>query len=185
MTQFRSQHRIETTRLPGWDYRNGGWYFITICTKDGWTFFGDVVDDFVRLSALGGAAQQFWLEIPEHIPTVAIDVFVVMPNHIHGILAIEPRSAPVVETLHATSLQAQAMSAMAPKAGSLGAIVRSYKSAVTNWAKQNGFVDFAWQPRYWDHVIRDERSLHAIRQYISDNPLRWALDRENPTGPKM
>jgi len=186
MTQFRGQHRIETARLPGWDYRHAGWYFITICTKDRETFFGDVVDDAMRLSPLGEVAQQFWLEIPAHIPPVTIDVFVVMPNHIHGILAI-------VETLHATSLQAssttslqpQALSAMSPKAGSLGAVIRSYKAAVTNWAKQNTFDDFAWQPRYWDHVIRNERSLRAIRQYICDNPLRWALDCENPIGPQM
>ncbi len=196
MTQFQGKNRIETTRLPGWDYRNAGWYFVTICTRNKEAFFGDVVDGSVRLSHLGEAAQRFWLEIPAHIPTVTIDVFVVMPNHIHGILAI-------VETLHATSLHAtslhassatslhatspqpKAMSTMSPKAGSLGAVIRSYKAAVTTWAKQNSFVDFAWQPRYWDHVIRDEHALRAIRQYICDNPLRWALDRENPIGPQM
>jgi putative transposase len=205
MTQYKGQHRIESTRLSGWDYRNAGWYFITICTRDGCAFFGDVVDDSMRLSALGEAASRFWLEIPTHIPTVDTDAFVVMPNHIHGILAIEssPASPTVetlpVETLHtcpalplgrrkgATSLHVRSrpISALPPKVGSLGAIVRSYKSAVTNWAKLNGFARFAWQPRYWDHIIRHERSLVAIRRYICDNPLRWTLDRENPLGSRM
>ena len=202
MTLYKGLYRIESTRLPGWDYRNVGWYFVTICTRDGYHFFGDVVNGEIQLSALGEVAQRFWLEIPDHIAGVKTDACVVMPNHRHGILVVEPRPVAVVETLHTTSLQQQppppddefltesqiqsrAMSALSPKAGSLGAIIRSYKSAVTNWAGLNGFRDFAWQPRYWDHIIRDERSLHEIRQYIHDNPARCELERQNPPALRM
>ena len=106
MTQFKGQYRIESTRLPGWDYRNAGWYFVTICTRDGYAFFGAVVNSEMQFSALGEVALRFWLAIPEHVSGVATDACVVMPNHTHGILVIEPRPAPasVVETLHATSL---------------------------------------------------------------------------------
>ena len=199
MTLYKGLYRIESTRLPGWDYRNAGWYFVTICTRDGYAFFGDVVNGEMRLSPLGQVALKFWLEIPQHVSGVQTDACVVMPNHGHGVLVIEPRPVSV-ETLHATSLQkraedeqfltesqiqSRAMSALSPKAGSLGAIIRSYKSAVTNWAGLNGFRDFAWQPRYWDHIIRDERSLQEIRQYIHDNPARWELDRQNPPALRM
>ena len=199
MTLYKGLYRIESARLRGWDYRNAGWYFVTICTRDGYHFFGDVVNGEMQLSPLGEVALQFWLDIPKHISGVHTDASVMMPNHGHGILVIEPRPMTTVETLHATSLpfaeddefltdsqiQSRVMSALSPKAGSLGAIIRSYKSAVTNWARQNKFDDFAWQARYWEHLIRDERSLQEIRQYIHNNPARWELDRQNPPALRM
>jgi putative transposase len=110
---------------------------------------------------------------------VELDEFVIMPHHVHGIIVIVA-PAVVVETLHATSLRDLKMSAIAPKAGSLGAIARSYKSAVSHWAGLNGKTSFEWQPRYYDHIIRDEKSFNQIRQYISNNPSQWESDRENP-----
>jgi hypothetical protein len=86
-----------------------------------------------------------------------------------------------VEALRATSLQHAntKMSEISPKAGSLSVVIRSYKSAVSRWAGLNEYKDFAWQPRFYDHIIRDEKSLNNIRAYISGNPVKWNTDQEN------
>ena len=108
-----------------------------------------------------------------------------MPNHIHGVIIILPKEKGItspksVETLHATSVQTsvdEEMAEISPRRGSLSVIVRSYKSAITRWAHQNGYEKFAWHPRYFDHIIRNEGALQKIRNYIQENPLKWELDR--------
>ena len=182
MTTFKNKYRVESARLHGWDYTSAGWYFVTICTHNRECVCGDVVNDDVELSPLGEIAYQYWAEIPAHHADVEIDAFVIMPNHVHGVVIIPDRP---VETLHATSLHATslprgAMSAISPRPGSLSAIIRSYKSAVTRWAGLNGYSSFAWQSRFYDHIIRDEAALSRIRRYILNNPLKWALDENNP-----
>ena len=179
MTKFKDKYRVESARLRGWDYTSAGWYFITICTHQRACVFGRVVNGDIELSPLGEIAYQYWAEIPDHNPGVEIDAFTIMPNHTHGIIVIPERPAAVetspatpVETQPAASLQ----SAIAPKAGSLSATVRSYKSAVTRWAGLNGYDSFAWQSRFHDHIIRDEPELNRIQRYIHDNPLKWTLD---------
>jgi putative transposase len=133
----------------------------------------------------GEIAVQCWQEIPHHHAGIKLDEFVIMPDHMHGIVVI-CNPVVVVETVHAPSLLQQrgkpTMSEISPKAGSLGAIIRSYKSAVTRLAGLAGFKEFAWQTRYYDHIVRDENSLCNIRQYVIDNPARWELDRENSPG---
>ena len=185
MTLFKNKYRSESARLRGWDYRNPGYYFVTICTRQREHFFGAVMGDDVQLSPIGEIAAQFWSEIPSHHKGIELDKWIVMPNHVHGIVII--RENAVVGTLHATSLQPSQpqdnakMSQISPKAGSLSVVIRSYKSAVSRWAGLNGYKNFAWQPRFYDHIIRDEKSLNNIRQYIFDNPLKWELDKENPS----
>jgi putative transposase len=186
MALFKNKYRIESTRLKGWDYRSAGYYFVTICTQNRVHYFGEVAKGDMRLSIVGEIAARFWTEIPSHHTQVELDEFVVMPNHVHGIIVI----VDGVETLHATSLPAtslpatslrnQKMSDISPKAGSVGAIVRSYKSAVSRWAGENGIASFEWQSRFYDHIIRDEISFKQIRQYIFDNPVKWESDHENP-----
>jgi REP element-mobilizing transposase RayT len=185
MTLFKNKYRIESTRLRGWDYRNPGYYFVTICTKNREPYFGQIVQGKeMHLSSMGEIAAQCWREIPKHHANVDLDEFMIMPNHTHGIIII---CNPVVaaETLHATSLLPppgeSKMSEISPKAGSLGAIIRSYKSAVTRLCGLQGFSEFAWQTRYHDHIIRNENSLFRIRQYIGNNPAKWELDKENPS----
>ncbi len=193
---FRNKYRIKSTRMSGYDYSACGKYFITICTKRMTQWFGDIADAMVVLSATGLIAREKWFEIPQHFPFVELDEFVVMPNHIHGIIVING----AVETLHATSLrppdatsirppdatslqsfhatscqknnQIEIMSSISPKTGSLSVIIRSYKSVV---AKNAHHFDsgFAWQPRYHDHIIRTNLELNRIRKYITDNPLKW------------
>ena len=204
MTKFKGIYRPESTRLKGWDYSSAGYYFITICTKNREPFFGDVKGDDIHLNPVGEIANMYWSEIPSHFTNTTLDEFIIMPNHVHGIIVIKDTS---VETQHVASPQGHVASpqghvaspqghAASPphhtqksntnrefgplQPGSLSTIIRSYKSAVTRWARKNGYNDFAWQTRFYDHIIRDETSLQSICQYICDNPLKWAQDENNP-----
>jgi REP element-mobilizing transposase RayT len=181
MTLFKNKYRIESTRLKGWDYRNPGCYFVTICTKHREPHFGRVVNGGMVLSRVGEIAVYCWREIPHHHAGIKLDEFVIMPDHMHGIVVIR-NPVVVVETVHAPSLGKPTMSEISPKAGSLGVILRSYKSAVTRLAGLDGFRRFAWQALYYDHIVRDEQSLCNIRQYIIDNPVRWEQDRKKSPG---
>jgi REP element-mobilizing transposase RayT len=168
MTLFKNKYRIESTRLKGWDYSSPGAYFVTITTKNRICYFGNVENGDMYLNELGEIAKQCFEKIPEHFPFVSLDVFVIMPNHVHGIIIIKPGNdggARDVETLHATSLQPQPpppqqpetdttsyitapknkkMASISPKPNSLSVIIRSYKSAVSKQARQI-HPDFVWQ----------------------------------------
>lgn len=163
-------NRRKSVRLKAWDYRNAGAYFVTICTQHRRPYFGRVENGVMHLSALGEMAHAYWQDIVVHHAGVTLGAFVVMPNHVHGILHLPER---VVGTLPATSISM--MSAISPKAGSLSAIVRSYKSAVSREAGRAGLA-FAWQPRFYEHVVRSEESYLQISEYILGNPLMWADD---------
>jgi REP element-mobilizing transposase RayT len=180
MTLFRNKYRIETARLRNWDYASAGWYFVTICTQGRMCFFGEVNDHEMHLSAIGAAAFDCWQAIPSHSPpNVHLDVFVVMPNHLHGIIVIED-----VEKVEDTRRQPSSnlLSQISPQRGSLGAVIRSYKSAVTRWCGLNHHLAFAWQPRFHDRIIRDAAELMHIRAYIDNNPANWDTDRDKPSG---
>jgi REP element-mobilizing transposase RayT len=190
MTLFKGKYRVESTRLRGWDYSSPGRYFVTICTKDRKLFFGDVIHAVMELSEIGKIAHQYWAEIPGHFPMVVLDEFKIMPNHVHGIVVItESANQGMVETRHIASLHEQRKQQHEPtpakfgglKPGSLSKIVQEYKSAVTRWCGKNGQA-FGWQPGFYDHIIRNEKSLHRIRQYIRNNPAKWESDRDNPSG---
>jgi REP element-mobilizing transposase RayT len=181
MILFKNKYRIESARLKGWDYRNPGYYFVTICTHQREHFFGAVKGNDVQLSPIGEIAAKFWSEIPSHHKGIELDEWIVMPNHVHGIVIINNR----VETFHGKTFRGTSlpekpkMSAISPKTGSLSVVIRSYKSAVSYRVGLNGFKEFAWQSRFYDHIIRDEKSLNNIRQYIFDNPIKWETDKEN------
>jgi putative transposase len=185
--RFQGKYRVESTRLPNRNYAANGWYFITICTSKATHFFGNAIAGKVYLSTIGEIAQQFWAIIPQHFDYTCIDVYVIMSNHVHGIIVIDRpetnlKMLPNVETLQCNvSTQRKFMSDISPKSGSLSAIARSYKSAVTRWCRKNGFENFAWQPRFYDHIIRADGSLDRIREYIINNPIKWDKDKNNPT----
>ncbi len=197
MTLYQDRYRVETSRLAGWDYASTGWYFVTLCTHEFQPFFGVVTGGQIHLSPIGEIAHAYWLAIPQHtVGRVALDAFVVMPDHIHGIIVIvndDPldNGDNKVETLHCNAVETlqcnvstrnpnNPMARISPTAGSLGAIVRSYKSAVSHWCKKNGHADFKWQARFYDRIIRDEGALRRIRQYIAENPMRWEKRRREP-----
>jgi len=173
MSLFKDTYRVETTRLPDYDYSQEGAYYITICTKNHEQLFGRVSGDKVELSQIGRFALNCWKTIPDHFPNVYIDFVIIMPNHIHGILFINNVS-PTQETLCATSLH----SGISPKSGTISTIIRSFKSAVTFLCNKNNLV-FAWQPRFYEHIIRNETELFRVREYIMNNPLKWSLDKFN------
>lgn len=170
MALYRKRYRIESTRHPAWNYGNAGWYYVTICTADHERFFGEVVDGEMRYSREGRLACRELALIPTHFPNVRIDTFQVMPDHLHAIIVIEqslsslPNEPPDAGT---------AMSRISPRCGSLPTIIRSFKGAMTRLSRRGGRPDFAWQERYHDRIIRSERALDNIRQYIRDNPARW------------
>ena len=178
----RPQRR--SPRKAGFDYTTPGAYFVTICSHNRRHIFGHIASNQMVLSSVGQIAQDRWAALPDHHPQVKLDQFVIMPNHVHGIiwLHIEPdtnlsiRTAPVQSVATVSTEKAE----VAP--GSLGAVVRSYKASVTRIVNQqeSGERTKIWQGRYHDSIIRTERALHAIRRYIVENPCRWMLDRHNP-----
>ena len=175
-----TKHHRRSTRLKGYDYTQPGAYFVTICTYQREPLFGEIVDGNMILNACGEIARDEWFKTARIRNNVQLneDEFVVMPNHLHGIIwIIEPvvgarrRRAP---TTHETF--------GSPVSGSIPTIMRSFKSAVTKRINQH--LDSpgmpVWQRNYYEHIVRDDDELDAIRGYIRDNPLRWALDRNNP-----
>jgi putative transposase len=172
MSKFKNKYRIESTRLPNWDYAAPGWYFVTICIKNRQPVFGHVRDGEMQLSGLGAIAHQFLADIPNHFPHAEIDAFVVMPNHVHVIVVIHG----MVETPHVASLPTSPRKFGPLQPGSLSKIIQAYKAAVTRQARRDGYNDFAWQERFYDHIIRDDKSLENIRVYIVGNPVKWHED---------
>jgi REP element-mobilizing transposase RayT len=162
-------------RLQDYDYTQDGAYFVTLLTYRRRLLFGEVAEDDVELSTLGCVAEECWLTIPDHFPGVELDMFVVMPNHVHGIIVINrwETNTSYVRATHVSPLQSRG-----PQSGSLGAIIGSYKSAVTRRINRIRETPGApvWQRNYYEHIMRNERSLNAIREYILHNPARWAED---------
>ena len=180
--KYKDKYRTETTRLKGWNYASAGYYFVTICEKNRNCVFGDICDDTLAFTPLGKVAIECWMEIPQHFPFVELDAFCIMPNHIHGIIVINTHdSVPAVETQNVetqdfASLRNDGLgNKFGPQSKNLASIVRGFKIGVTKYSRENGIL-FQWQPRYFDRVIRDEQELFAVRDYIRNNPLEWALD---------
>jgi REP element-mobilizing transposase RayT len=291
MASFRDKYHRHSLRLPNRDYSAKGWYFVTICTYEKYCYFGEIVDRQMVLSPIGKIAQQFWQEIPQHSQNTYLDEYTIMPNHIHGIIAIDPdrnklddrindivpygdvlcgdisygdvpcgdisygdvscgdiscgdipygdvscgdipcRDVPwnvptldvisdvksniisgveldVISDVKSNIISGveldvisgiksdgesntefdiesiedfpEKMSKLSPKANSLSVIIRSYKSSVTRWCKQNNYDNFGWQSRFYEHIIRNDGSIDKIRQYIINNPSQWSIDRHNP-----
>ncbi|MES2650015.1 MAG: transposase [Bacteroidota bacterium] len=175
--KFRNKYRVPSARAAWWNYGWNGAYFITICTKNRLHYFGAVENRKMNLANCGVLADVCWQEIPNHSKYVELGAFVVMPNHIHGILILDN---PAVETLHATSLRPQSpsnpMADISPMAGTVSTIIRSYKSAVTRHAHRLGFA-FDWQTRFHDHIIRNDAEFQRINDYIENNPYNWPGDK--------
>ena len=162
-------------RLPGWDYSSEGVYFITICCHEGESFFGKLIDNKMVLSEIGKMASYFWKEIPVHFKHVKLDEYVVMPNHIHGILILD---YSLVGTRHGVSLQRIGTNQFSkPVENSVSVIVNQYKSSLKRWCNQNGYKSFQWQSRFYDHIVRDENSIDLVREYIKSNPANWYSDK--------
>ena len=150
MTLYKNKYRIESTRLPTYDYSRNGYYFVTICTHQKHCYFGKIINAKMQLSQLGKIAQKHWQEIPKHFDGVDIDEYVIMPNHVHGIIVMnKPRRDGACYVSTDNDDMYQTMSKLSPKPGSLGTIIRSYKSSVTLWCRQHDDDLFRWQPRFY------------------------------------
>lgn len=176
MNAIAERHR-KSIRLKNYDYSQMGAYFVTICTHNRACLFGNISDDAMNLNKLGEIANSNWQAIPNHFAHVSLDAFVVMPNHVHGILLFyfDNNSQKTVDSVLGITERSGA------KSGSLGAVVASYKSSVS---KQINMIlgqsaQSVWQRNYYERVIRNERELLAVRKYIEDNPLQWQLDADN------
>jgi putative transposase len=197
-------HR-RSIRLKEYDYSQVGAYFITIATQDRACLFGKVVNGEMRLNDVGYMVHQEWTNLPNRFPNIDLDAFVIMPNHIHGIIVITgaiPVGAGLVPApMHANmpaqngnratksgatvgSTKSRATTRVAP---TVGDIVGAFKSITTvrytHGVKHHGWLPFRgrlWQRNYYEHIIRDDESLNSIREYITNNLLQWEMDRENP-----
>jgi len=188
--RFRNKYRAATTRLYGYDYTRNGAYFVTICSKKHICYFGDIVvvetglrpvstnsiNNFsvengnnslnIKLSEVGKIVNECWFDLPNHYSNFILDEFIIMPNHIHGIILIQNYTGK--KQIHG-----------------LSEFVRAFKSfssrKIHNFQKTT--LSEIWQSRFYDHIIRSENELNRIREYIKANPRNW-LNDENYFDPK-
>ena len=166
-------------RLDDWDYSTEGVYFITICCHNRELSFGFIDKNKVIFSEIGNIALQCWMEIPKHFSHVKIDEFVIMPNHIHGIIMLDysrvgPRHGMTLQSKHNRDEKINKFSK--PVKNSVSVIINQFKSSVKRWCNQNGYANFKWQSRFYDQILHTEKSIDAIREYIHLNPVNWQED---------
>ncbi len=166
------KHRRSRMRLAGYDYGRAGAYFVTICTEEHRCVFGRIVDDMMVLNDAGRIVNLVWEELQEHHVGVATDAFVIMPNHVHGIVILAPDEIP----------QGAGEEGAMNRIPTLGDVVRGFKARVTIGINRMRSVSGVrvWQRNYYEHVVRGEKDLERVRQYIIENPGRWYEDHYNP-----
>ncbi|MBD2198810.1 MULTISPECIES: transposase [Calothrix] len=200
--KYKGKYRVDSTRLPAWNYASNGAYFLTLCTQGKKYFFGEVVQGEMQLSPVGEVVQRLWGDIPNQFSNCDIDVFCVMPNHIHGILIINQAQGSVDfeeggdavncdkqgDAVNLMNSQGDAMNRVSTRGGvtglfnpmlsknSVSKILRWYKGRCTFEINQI-YQGFGWQERFHDEIIRDQFALDNIRQYIINNPINWHRDR--------
>jgi len=191
--KFQNKYRIASARLQTWDYGWNAAYFVTICTQDREYFFGNITDGKMHLSETGNIAQKFWMEIPNHFPFTRLGEFIIMPDHMHGII--------IIDHFHRAEAETPNLGVSAPnpggaaeniqyfgdpkspksksggkneqwKPGTLGVIINQYKRICTINARKI-HPNFAWQPRFHDIIIRNDRAFKTISNYIINNPTKW------------
>ena len=170
---LHEMHHRRSIRLKGYDYSRPGAYFVTICTHNKECVLGDIIDGNIHLNEFGKVVEEEWLKTFDMRKDLKLDGYVVMPNHFHGIILVEGRGvlqyAPTENVFRSPS-------------GTIGAVVRGFKSSVTKKINMMRSTTGApvWQRNYYEHIIRDEEELNQVREYIVNNPLQWQFDRENP-----
>jgi len=190
--KFLNKYRIQSARLQGYDYGQNGAYFITICTNNREHFFGEISDFAMIFNEIGRLAEQFWMEIPNHFPFAALGNFVVMPDHVHGILIIDKTDIVTVDagvdagvdaetrliaSLHQPPTASKKTGGFAGNKNpmmneNISRIIRWYKGRCT-FEKSKMNAGFAWQTRFHDHIIRNDAEFEKIQHYIGNNPLYW------------
>ena len=168
---YQNKYRIESARCPGWNYRACGWYFVTICSHLNAHSFGEVICDQMRFSRIGAIADAELHTLASHYKNVQVNTHAVMPNHIHAIIMIEGD--------HSFSPNPRPMpppTRISPTAGSLAAIIRSYKAGVSWRCRGLLLTGPIGQPRFYDTILRSDAIISAVREYIRNNPANWCED---------
>jgi putative transposase len=192
---FANKYRITSSRLQSWNYANEGMYFITICTKNRECYFGEILNSPVeaqcivslRPTEIGKIANDEWFKTPQLRPDMNLELgaFVVMPNHIHGIILIGKNQYNRYDgrlcrdTTHGVSTnvdQTKYQNRFAPQSKNIASIIRGYKSAVTTYARRYN-IEFVWQSGFHEHIIRSKDECIRIADYIVKNPSKWTGDK--------
>ena len=179
MDKFKNKYRIPSARLQNWDYGSPGLYFITICTKNRECYFGEIKTDEMLQNNLGLIANEEWIKTPEIRPDMKLELgeFIVMPNHFHAIMIIGENQYNSLDdrrdAMHGVSTRENKFG---PQSKNLGSIMRGYKSSVTTYARKKN-IEFDWQERYHDHIIRNHDEYIRVSNYILSNPANWKQDR--------
>jgi REP element-mobilizing transposase RayT len=174
---MKSRPGRSTFRLQQYDYSQCGAYFVTICTYKGETIFGRIGDYDMELSEAGSIVESIWQSLPIRYPSIHVDAFVVMPNHIHGIIFIVENIVGAIHELplHQSRIQRRRM--LLPKV--IGYLKMNSSKQINNMRGTPG--KRVWQRNYYEHVIRNEEALFNFRRYILNNPNLWLEDPEYPT----
>lgn len=183
MTLFKNKYRIESTRRPGWNYSTPGYYFITICTKDRKRYFGEIQNGIMNLNEIGKIIYSEWYNTITMRPNIELDEFIIMPNHIHGIIKIEEykQKIGVERQMQSVSILSNVLDldVLTHETGimiqNVSNIIQGFKSSSTRKILSSGFKDFQWQSRFHDRIIRDERELFNVQNYIRNNPKKWGI----------
>jgi putative transposase len=176
-------HHRKTIRLKGYDYAQPGAYYITICSYERQCLFGEIVAGAMHLNLISETIKFCWQRLPQHFPFIELDAFVIMPNHLHGIILIVDANTtnknqlfkqPIIQPVSSDRISTLPKGT---ESGSLGALVQNFKSIVTRrvnrLTRNSGTI---WQQGYYEEIIRDERAYDNIRKYIVENPLKWQDD---------
>jgi putative transposase len=182
-------HHRRSIRLPGYDYSEEGWYFVTVCVQNRLCLLGDITENRMQLYEAGLMIEVWWRKLGGKFPNVQTDEYVVMPNHFHGIVSVgaAPCGRPDADVPKNEGVVPQESGQPHGVAPTIGDIVSWFKTMTTNHyirgVKQGGWEPFfkkLWQRNYYEHVIRNEKELNHFRQYIANNPANWQTDEENP-----
>jgi REP element-mobilizing transposase RayT len=178
--KFQNKYRLKSARAEWHDY-GGGAYFITVCTKQKEHFFGEINDGKMQLSPIGKYLSENLHNITQHYSYAEIPLFVVMPNHWHAIVFIDGNQTPENDSptrsdvARHVSTTTETMMNIRAKKGWLSVAIGGIKSSITKFANTNK-IDFAWQTRFHDHIIRDTTEMNRIADYIENNPITWQTD---------
>ena len=182
MALFQNKYRTQSIRFGGYDYSAEGFYFVTVCAKGRICCFGDVRNGELNLNEVGKEAQKEWLRTGEIRRNVLLDEFIVMPDHVHGIICIQYQiksSDSASEETHCSASLRRPDNAhqnkFGPQSNNLSSIIRGFKSAATKTIHLKfPAAHFAWQSGFYDRIIRNEAELNKIREYVINNPAKWA-----------
>jgi len=184
-------------RLKGFDYSGPSAYFVTICTENRVCYLGNVVDGITISYPIGDVIREIWQEIPRKFQGVDIDAFIIMPNHVHGIVIVNKECMDLVHNVPINNFvknkkvglmnqtptknhnKTKNWILMQNSNQTVGKIIRYFKAKTAKTIHDRFFPSFQWQRNYYEHVVRSPKELNSVREYIINNPIKWALDREN------